>query len=107
MLSNFNIPNKIGQHGFIEFTVARLYGSTGPINISVSSTPSGFFAAQPLPPVTETDGVKRRVPLSTIKNGIMDDNVITVTGTPISAAVGASKRDIHYSYVTPFFQPPN
>jgi hypothetical protein len=90
-----------GEESWIELTVARLYGSTGPINLAISSTPEGLFAASPTPPpIVAGDGEKVRLVLIASRLGKPDD-VITVTGTPAFASVGTGKRAVNVPY-TPF-----
>ena len=102
MLSNFDIPSRVGEKGFIEFIVARLYGSAGPINFSISSTPPGLFAASPVPtPFSGLDGTTKHVVLVAGSTGIRMDDVVTISGTPASATVGTSTRDINYFYSPP------
>lgn len=101
MLSDLDIPSA-RESGYIEFLVARLYGSTGPINLSISSTPLGLFAASPAPaPVLGADGTKVRVLLVGGSTSIKIDNVVTISGTRASATAGTSMRSVNYIYSPP------
>jgi hypothetical protein len=99
MFSNEDIPTQAGRSGFIEFTVARLYGSSGLIQLSVSSNPAGLFSANPPPaPFSGGDGAIERVILVAGSNRIQVDNMVIITGTPSTATAGTTSRAINYAY---------
>jgi hypothetical protein len=100
MFSSASIPDSIGKTGFISVIVARLYGSIGPLEPAVSSSPQGLFN----PSAVKSTEAEVKLHL-VARDEVQMDNIITVTGTPISASVGTVKRAMNYAYFPPF-QPP-
>ena len=99
MFGDADIPTQAGKHGFIEFTMARLYGSSGPIKLSISSNPAGLFSASPTPaPFSGGDGAKEKVTLVAGSNKIQVDNMVIITGTPSIATAGTTSRVMNYAY---------
>jgi hypothetical protein len=100
MFSDASIPDSIGKTGFISVIVARLYGSTGPLELAVSSSPPGLFN----PSAVTSTGAEATLVL-VAKENVQLDNIITVTGTPSVASAGTVKRAMNYAYSPPL-EPP-
>lgn len=92
-----DIPGINSESGFIEVIVARLYGSTGPISLSVSSSSAGYWTS-PGGTFSGNDGDKAKVSLTAVSDSIKRDDLVTVTGTPDSGNAGASAHGLTYRY---------
>jgi hypothetical protein len=100
-VSDFDIPTAPGQHGSIELTIARLYGSHGAINLAISSAPSGLFAASPAPPpLTVGDGTKVLIALVAGATPIKWDETVTITGNPVVTTAGTGRRAVSVYYTS-------
>jgi len=104
-ISNSNVPGALGDTGFIELKVARLYGSSGPIKLSVSSVPAGLWTG-PDVMFSGGDGDKTSaVSLAAVRSGIQPGDTLVISGSPESANAGTSVRTFSFPYSTPL-QPP-
>jgi hypothetical protein len=106
MVTDVREPQFVGDRGFLQIKVARLYGSVGPIDLEVGFNPPGLFTAGPLPsPITGGDGSVFQIPLQFTAMPINFGNSIMITGKPSSPSAGFTPRSVS-QFVSPGLNPP-
>jgi hypothetical protein len=117
VLSNPPTTPSLTENGSVTYKVVRLYGSTGPIQLALSTSPIGSLMPAPVDPFPDpfpdpfsgpTIPYTGRGPMTPFTGGdgdqfkisyaggpmIQQARTITVTGTPSSSSVGFSQRSL-------------